>query len=125
MKLKNIGSLITCGDHCLGYLMNFAGHGVFSPDGKVEVTPEQAEIHNKLLAEAEIEGLDNRCEVGMAGTFYLGITDGVKAVKTFTGTTVTTDVTVKGKSITFRRHGRVYRGREMKNAECFNFRRIK
>lgn len=55
----------------LGYLFNFSGHGVFSPDGKVQITPHEANIHNKCLSRAEVLGLDNACRVGQRGTLYL------------------------------------------------------
>ena len=130
MQLNNLGSLITYDDdgseRCLGHLMEFQGRGVYEPNfGKVDVSPEDAKTHNRLLDEALIAGLDERCEVGYGGTFYLGTIDGRKAVTTFSGNCITTDVTVTGKSITFRRHGKVYRGRVQKEADCFNFRRIK
>lgn len=41
----------------MGYLFNFEGHGVFSPDGKVNISPKEVDAHNKALAEAEIKGL--------------------------------------------------------------------
>lgn len=42
-----------------GYIFNFAGHGAFSPDGKIENQPTQAEIdeHNARLAVADMEAL--------------------------------------------------------------------
>ena len=50
--LENLGSLIIYKDEgkdrCLGYLMDFKDHGVYDATfGKVDVTPEQAKIHNK------------------------------------------------------------------------------
>jgi hypothetical protein len=128
MKLNNIGSLITVGDgdrgHCLGYLFAFDGHGIYSPDGKVEVSKEDADTHNRLLSEAEIAGLDNHCEAGQYGALYIGVIDGRTAIKTFIGTCVTTDVTIKGQTVTFRRHGKVYRGRKSNEHDLLNFRRI-
>lgn len=41
---------------CCGYLMDFHQHGIFSPDGKVSFTKEQADTHNALLAQAELAG---------------------------------------------------------------------
>jgi hypothetical protein len=132
MKLNHLGSLITVGDPgpdgketCLGYLMNFNGRGVYSPDGKVEVTPEDCEAHNKALSQAEIDGLDNNCDVGQWGTFYYTPKPDKKFVTTFTGTVVSTDVYVHGQVITFHRNSKTYRGRLQKDAECFNFKRIK
>lgn len=37
--------------------MNFAGHGAFSPDGKVEMTPDQIREHNQRLMVAELEAM--------------------------------------------------------------------
>lgn len=75
-QLRNLGSLITYRDtgseHCLGYLLSFEGHGVFDPDlGRIEVTPEEANAHNRALSQAEIQGLDQNCQVGQGGYFYL------------------------------------------------------
>ncbi len=36
------------------HLMTFAGHGTFSPDGKVDITPEQATIENQETDRAEL-----------------------------------------------------------------------
>jgi hypothetical protein len=128
--LENLGSLITYKleqggeDHLLGSLMDFRERGVFDATfGKVPVTPEQAEIHNRLLDEALVEGLDNRCEVGQGGQFYMhGTPDSTLTlcVKTFTGTVVAdyTDIGVKpfrGKKtvfdVEFDRKGKTFRGR--------------
>ena len=58
-------------ERCFGYLFEFPGHGVFEPTfGKLEVTSEEAKTHNRLLSQGEIEGLDNRCAIGMGGMFY-------------------------------------------------------
>lgn len=125
--LENLGSLITYEQdgkrYCLGYLFDFTGHGIFSPDGKVEVTKEQADTHNRLLAEGELKGLDENCQVGMHGTFYF---IGGK-VQTWTGVLVSERVILSpgGRGITFYRNGKTYRGRLPKDADCFNFKRIK
>ena len=122
--IKNNGGLLTMEQEgkevCLGYLFNFGTErGIFSPDGKTEVTAEEAEIHNKVLSEAELKGLDENCQIGQHGTFYY-----VKGkVTTFMGTVVSELVRVSGKVITFRRQGKVYAGRLQKDADCFNFRR--
>jgi hypothetical protein len=124
MKLENIGSLITIAETntCLGYLLDFAGRGVFSPDGKVEITKEQADTHNRLLAEAEIAGLD-RCEIGQWGTFYWSPQ---KGVTTWTGVKVANYTLNQSQTVlTFRRGEKVFRGRLKKDADCFNFKRIK
>ena len=36
-----------------GYLLNFQGRGVFSPDGKSETYPAGVDAHNARVAEAE------------------------------------------------------------------------
>lgn len=122
---ENLGSLITYHDNgencCLGFLLNFEGHGVYDANfGKVDISPEHAAVHNAALSQALIEGLDRRCEIGQGGTFYL---IGGK-VQTFTGDLVSDRVSLNGKSITFERGGKEYRGR-LGNADCFNFRRIR
>lgn len=128
--LENLGSLITYKleaggeDHLLGHLMDFKERGVFDATfGKVEVTPEQAAAHNKLLDEALIEGLDNRCEVGQGGQFYCGGVYGDPAkplsVKTFTGVVLAERVrsslparrTGGGLDVEFDRKGKTFRGR--------------
>lgn len=126
MKLENKGSLITYktddGEEvCLGSLINFPGRGVYDATlGLVEVSEDEMEVHNKLLDEALVKGLDENCRIGQGGTFYY-IKD---KVSTFSGTLVSAAVTVKGQSIVFSRDGKSYRGILQKNAECFNFKRI-
>jgi hypothetical protein len=139
LVLKNLGSLITYehGDHehCLGYLMDFKDKGVFDAEhGKVNVSPEHAEIHNKLLDEAMLQGLDESCQVGQGGTFYTGKPDKMgrpTEIRTFMGTLVSSDLTVKQIknrhvvfNVTFRRNGKVFRGRTSHEHDLFNFRRI-
>jgi hypothetical protein len=56
-ELQNKGSLITFADGdrecCLNYLFHTPQHGVFDPNfGNVDVTPEEAELHNAALDEA-------------------------------------------------------------------------
>ena len=121
--LANIGSLITYqdegGDRCLGYLLRFKGHGVYDPHfGRVEITPENAAIHNWLLDAAMLEGLDQNCEIGMGGSFYLGKQDGRLVIKTFLGVLVSSDCTQHGRVVTFTRGGKLYRGRHLRSATC-------
>ena len=91
---NGVGSLITYQDDggancCLGYLLCFKGHGVYDPHfGRVDVTPESAEIHNRLLDAALLGGLDRNCEIGMGGSFYVGHQDGWLVIKTWCGTLV-------------------------------------
>lgn len=127
MTFENLGSLITIKDtnNCLGYLMNFKDHGVFDASlGKVEVTPEQAETHNKLLDDAMLKGLDENCQVGQYGTFYVGQLQGRTAVKTFLGSLVSDDVAVSGQSLSFRRKGKTFKGRMSRQHDLFHFRRV-
>jgi hypothetical protein len=129
MKLNHLGSLITVGEPgpdgketCLGYLMNFNGRGIYSPDGKIEITSADAEAHNKALSQAEIDGLDT-CEIGQHGTLYWSPSGGIH---TWIGTRVTGyDCNRRQTHITFRRNGKVFTGRIQKDSDCFNFRRIK
>jgi hypothetical protein len=125
--LENLGSLITIEgtDTCLGYLMNFKDHGVFDAShGKVAVTPDHAETHNGLLDAAMLQGLDDSCQVGQGGSFYVGQDEGRTAVKTFSGTLVSADVSTRGQSLTFRRKGKTFRGRMSRQHDLFNFRRV-
>src|SRR5512146_2808207 len=130
MALQNLGSLITYtddgGEHCLGYLWHAEGHGTYDPSlGRVEVSKQDADTHNRLLDEALLKGLDERCEIGQGGTFYLGQECGGRPiVKTWLGTPVSNVITKRGNSITFTRAGKRFRGRLQKDADCFNFRRI-
>lgn len=122
IKLENLGSLITIADtsNCLGYLLHFAEHGIFDASlGKVNVTPEQADTHNRLLDQALIKGLDT-CQIGQGNTFYWG----GNCVKTFTGTVVSYAVSHTGKSVSFMVKEKKFRGRLHKDADCFNFTRV-
>jgi len=131
--MLHLGSMITYiaeeGDEketCLGDLMYFdhgIGKGTYdSYFGKVDVTPEEAAIHNKFLGDARIKGLDESCEVGQGGFFYLN--KDKQAIITFGGDVVTTDYNINGNSITFRRNGKTFRGRLGKHSDAFNFRRV-
>lgn len=128
-SLNGIGSLITRTgsdghEYCLGYLMDFTGHGIFSPDGKVDITREQMDAHNKALEQGELKGLDDNCRIGQHGTFYY--VNGT--VQTFLGTKVNDTIRLGGsnkrRSITFTRKGKTFRGILRKDADCFNFKRI-
>ena len=122
MKIDH-GLIMLDDTHCAGYLFDFGGHDIFSPDGRVEVTKEQVEEHNRLLSEAELLGLDQNCQVGQHGTFYLR-KEPVLSVITWMGVLVSDRVVVHGQTITFKRDGKAYRGRLRKDADCFNFRRV-
>jgi len=128
-EILNRGSLLTYRDNgterCFGYLFEFPGHGIYEPTfGKLEVTSEEAKTHNALLSQAEINGLDQNCAVGMGGMFYTRTTGSRKIVVTWLGDEVSQDVCIKGSVLTFQRKGMTFRGRLRGNADCFAFRRI-
>ena len=127
-QFANIGSLITYsddgGDRCLGYLLWFKEHGVYEASfGRVEITRENADIHNKLLDTAMLKGLGENCEIGMGGSFYVGTQDGRLAIRTFLGALVSSDCTQQGRVVTFTRGGKLYRGRTSQKRDLLNFRR--
>lgn len=126
---NNHGSLLTYKvegqdkETCLGYLFDFQDKGVFSPEfGRVEVASGDMKAHNEALSKAEIDGLDT-CAVAQGGTFYYLP---AKGVCTWIGTVVSppNEVTVKRSTITFKRNGRIFRGKLSKNVDCFNFQRV-
>ncbi len=126
--LENKGSLITyrdCdSDRCLGYLFHSPEHGTYDPTfGRVEVTREEAETHNRLLSQAEIEGLDKNCAIGMCGNFYYRSMLPRKVV-TWHGDLVSDHVDVRGGVIQFYRNGMTFRGRLRKDSDFFTFERI-
>lgn len=138
-QFENLGSLITIKNQktCLGYLMVFADRGVFDAEyGKVDVSPEHAETHNKLLDAAMLSGLDNRCEVGQTGTFYVKQTrtgtGTITEIRTWVGTVVAghTDVDVQNgprrgiKLIAFTRNGKRFRGTWDTNEDAVQFQRV-
>lgn len=123
LLIENKGSLMTVGDTCLGYLIDFDGKGVFEPSyGKIDVTAEEAKKHNAELDNAMLKGMDENCMVGQYGTFYFVNSK----VQTFMGTIVSDKVHISPskRGITFLRSGKQYRGTLQKNADCFNFKRI-
>lgn len=129
-------------DVCVGYLADFKEKGIFEPTvGKVDVTPEEAQTHNKCLTAALLKGLDESCKVGQGGSFYIGKDEktGEYQVTAWTGEVVSIDVVVKpktGKSkrtVTFTRGQKTFRGfldpdlnRDMDElgAVVFNFERV-
>jgi hypothetical protein len=113
---------------CVGYIFNFQGRGAFDPDGKMtisgrDITQPEIDTHNRLLSEGEIKGLDENCQVGQSGMFYF---TPKKGITTWIGVKVA-DYTLNPQQsvITFKRAGKTYRGRLQKDADCFNFKRIK
>jgi hypothetical protein len=126
-QFEHRGSLITYKsagqDACLGYLYHFEGHGVYDAYfGRVDVSPVDAETHNRCLQQAELEGLDQHCRIGQGGTFYYR--SDANKVQTFTGELVSSDVTRRGASVTFRRRGKAFRGRLRQDGDAFHFRRV-
>jgi hypothetical protein len=120
-------SLITIREtgQCLGDLFHAQGKGTFCPDnGKVPVGKEAADVHNKALDEAKLEGLDERCEIGQGGMFYW--TDG--QVKTFLGTQVNEGHVVTSgkvrKTVHFTRKGKKFKGVLRPTSDCFWAKRI-
>lgn len=127
--LEHVGTsiiMIKDTDRCLGDLFHAEGKGTFCPNnGRVPVSKEAADVHNKALDQARVEGLDKNCEVGMSGTFYW---DG-KNVNTFLGTQVNEGHVVmsgnKRKTVYFARKGRRFKGILRKDADCFTAVRTK
>jgi hypothetical protein len=129
-QLKFLGeSIIVFGNEnqCLGDLMHFQGHGTFDPYyGRVDVTKEEAEIHNKAFGQARLEGLDKNCKVGQGSSAYLTRNKGTQRceVTDFVGTVISTDVNISTTTITFRRKGMTFRGKMRKDSDNFNYRRV-
>lgn len=124
-KIVNDHGLLMVGNQLLSHLFHFPGHGVYEPNlGMVDIKLEDADEHNRLLDQSIIQGLDENCKVGEWGTLYFEKKDGKKIVKTFTDVLVSDQVDNKKGVITFRRNGKVFRGRRKKDADCFNFKRI-
>lgn len=128
-KLKHKGSLITYRDgrtdRCLGYLFHGPAHGTYDAAlGRVDVSREDADVHNQRLSEALVQGLDERCSVGMGGTFYCTRDGRVGRVTTWTGEIVSDDVDVRDSTITFRRKCMLFRGRLSRESDAFDFRRV-
>lgn len=124
---KNDGGMLFHSEgEIFGHLVHFKGRGVYDPThGQVDVDPELVATHNDILDEAYIKGLDESCEIGQGGFFYLGEDESEHpVVKTFTGKVVTDDVTVKGRTILFGRKGKMFKGKVKKDAENFWFERI-
>lgn len=128
MNILHKGSLMTIKpegqeqEQCLGYMINFAGHGIYEPAmGKVDVTKEEADEHNILLSEAQIKGLDENCNVGQGGNFYFTHNQ----VRTFIGVLVSDNIAFPTKrTIEFTRNGKVFTGRIPKNDDCIFIKRI-
>jgi hypothetical protein len=131
-KLENKGSLITYKENgqdvCLGALWYAEGHGRYDPThGRVDVTKEEAEIHNRELDNAMLVGLDDQCQVGQGAMFYAhpkaSESSNIK-VTTFNGTVVAIAHRYGKVMLAFTRHGRGFSGRIRKDADCVRFKRI-
>jgi hypothetical protein len=113
-------------ERCFGYLMHFTGHGVYEPNfGRMEVTPEQAQNHNRLLSETEIKGVDENCVVGLGGMFYTKGENGHTIVTTWLGDSVSREVHINGQILTFIRKAMAFRARLRRDQDCFFFKRIR
>ena len=128
-EIRHRGSLLTYEDQgterYFGYLFNFPGHGVFEPTfGKLDVLPEEANTHNQLLSQAEINGLDQNCSVGLGGRFYTKKAEGRTIVATWFGQEVSREVRIRGSALTFSRKGMTFRGRLHREEDCFFFKRV-
>lgn len=128
-EIQHRGSLLTYEDNgserCIGYLLNFTGRGVFEPTfGKLDVSAEEAETHNRLLSQAEIHGLEQNCQVGQGGMFYTRTENGSMVVTTWVGQEVSRAVRIRGNVLTFTRKGKAFRGRLRKDQDCFFAKRI-
>lgn len=127
--ILNRGSLLDYQDNgherCFGYLFECPEHGIYEPAfGKLDVTSEESRTHNQLLSQADIEGLDNNCAVGMGGMFYTKNVDSRTLVVTWVGAEVSRDVRLRGEVLTFKRRELTFPGRLLKNQDCFRFKRI-
>jgi hypothetical protein len=128
-EILNRGSLLTYLDkgreRCLGYLFEFPGHGIFEPTfGKLDLTAQEAQTHNQLLSQGEIEGLDQHCAVGMRGVFYTRQADKQTVIITWLGEEVSREVQIHGSVLTFHRKGMTFRGRLRQQQDAFAFKRI-
>jgi hypothetical protein len=128
-EILNRGSLMTYQDNererCFGYLFEFPGHGIFEPTfGKLDVSPEEAKTHNQLLSQAEIDGLDRNCAVGLGGLFYTKKAQNRIIVVTWLGQEVSQEVQVRDRMLTFTRKDMSFRGRLRQDEDCFGFKRV-
>lgn len=124
MQFKDEGGLLTYekdgANYCLGYLMDFEGHGIYdATHGRVEVDPEAAERHNKVLDEMVVKGLDEQCQVGQGENLYVSGT----TIKTWLGTVLGEAVKIKS-AYTFTRNGKRFIGRPKAGDEVAFFMRI-
>lgn len=120
LQLENLGSMITFKldgkDRCLGYLWHAEEHGTYDATyGRVDVSKEDAAAHNAAFDKANVEGLDNQCEIGQGSIFYVGRNkDGSYRVSTWIGTVIAENARTSrpgGATIAFERKGRKFFGR--------------
>lgn len=107
--------------------MDFKEHGVFEPTfGRVPVLPSEAEVHNRAFCDAQVKGLDENCDVGMCGTFYLTKSKetGRWQVTTFLGDVVSSSLKKSGPYVTFTRKGKVFKGKVQPESDLLDFERI-
>ena len=128
-EIRNRGSLMTYQDNdrerCFGYMLHFPGHGVYEPTfGRLDVSPAEAQTHNYLPSQAELEGLDSNCAVGLGGMFYTRKAEGRTVVVTWIGQQVSQAVEIKASVLTFRRNGMKFRGRLREQEDCLWFKRV-
>jgi len=127
LKLENDGGLwsVAGTNTCLGSLMHFEGHGVYEPNfGRVPVPEDAVDKHNEVLDDMLVAGFAN-CEVGQGGSFYVVKPNGRYEIRTFTGKLVSDQCRVVGRTLTFVRDLRSYRGRLSLEHDLFNFRRVR
>lgn len=125
-KIEHRGSLMTFEQEGrtfhLGYMMDFRERGIYEPNlGRVDVTKAEADIHNSLLSEGEIKGLDE-CPVGVGRSFYLS--KDKKSIRTWAGGDLGGTLEINGQVATLRRKGMVFRGRLKRHNESIYFKRI-
>lgn len=131
VTIEHRGSMLTYknkegDDQCLGYLLVSPEHGIFDATvGKVDVTAEEADTHNRLLDEALIRGLDETCEVGQHGMFYRSKDEqGRIEVRTWLGTHVAYASRRGVSQFQFTRKGRTFQGRVRRGDDLLPFKRI-
>lgn len=60
-------------DLVMSHLITFNGHGTFSPDGKVDLTPQEAEEHNRAQDANELAVLGHETGTIRAHLLHLYI----------------------------------------------------
>src|SRR5262245_32735471 len=124
--INDHGLLLRRADEPLGDLLDVAGRGCYDPvHGRVDVSREEAETHNRIPGRMLIGDLDGRCAVGQGGDCYVRRrADGSWQVTTWAGDVVAEEVAVEGRVFAFTRKGRRFRGTKPRDADYVFFRRI-